>query len=89
MVGKLGYSTVAEIFHARMVLSYFGRRRFPESPILEDFAGRHIPSASLPSNWLEDPATTGVLEGLLGAPAPTDLRPNGADKAAELILELV
>lgn len=89
VVGKLGYSTVAEVFHARTAFAYLDRPRFPESPILEDFVRRHIPSAPLPSNWLEDPATTGVLEGLLGVPQPPGPRPNGADKAAELMLELL
>lgn len=87
VVAKLGYSTVAEVFHARTAFAYLSRPVFPESPILEGFVREHIPSAALPENWLENPSTTLILEELLKTPRPTDPRPNGATTAAELILD--
>lgn len=87
VVAKLGYSTVAEVFSAATRLAYLRRPRFPESPVLEAFVRNHIPSAPLRSDWLDDSSTPRILETLLAAPRPTGPRPNGADEAAELILE--
>jgi len=86
VVAKLGYSTVAEVYHAGTALAYLRRPIFPESSILEGFVREQIPSAALAGNWLEDPSTTRILKELLETPRPTDPRPNGAETAAELIL---
>jgi len=89
VVAKLGYSTVAEVYHARTAFAYLRRPIFPESPILESFVREHIPSAVLPENWFENSSTTRILEDLLETPRPTDPRPNGAAMAAELILNVL
>jgi hypothetical protein len=86
VVGKLGYSTIAEVYHARTALAFSPRPRFPESQVLETFVRDSIPCARLPPGWLEDPATTEILEDLLETPRPKGPRPNGAGEAAELIL---
>jgi hypothetical protein len=86
VVAKLGYSTVAEVYHAGTAFAYLRRPTFPESPILEAFVEEHIQSAPLPDDWLDDPATARVIEDLLGAPRPGKSRINGAKEAAELIL---
>jgi hypothetical protein len=87
VVAKLGYSTVAEVYHAGTPLAYLRRPTFPESPILEAFVEEHIPSAALPDDWLDNPATTRIIEDLLGAARPREIRPNGATAVAELILD--
>ncbi len=88
VIAKLGYSTVAEVYHARTAFAYPRRSRFPESPILEAFADESNPSAALPDDWLDNPATTGVIERLLDAPRPEETRPNGAADAAHFILSM-
>ena len=87
VVGKLGYSTVAEVYQAGTALAYLRRPRFPESPILEAFVRQYIPSVGLAEDWLENPATPELLENLLATPRPTGPRPHGADEAAKLILD--
>ncbi len=87
VIAKLGYSTVAEVYHAGTPLAYLRRPTFPESPILEAFVEDHIPSAALPDDWLDNPVTTRIIEDLLGAARPREIRPNGAKAAAELILD--
>ena len=67
VVAKLGYSTVAEVYHAGTSFAYLRRPTFPESPILEAFVEEHIPSAPLPDDWLDNSATARVIEDLLGA----------------------
>jgi len=87
VVAKLGYSTVAEVYHAGTCFAYLRRPRFPESPILEAFVEEHIPSAALPDDWLDNPATPRIFEDLLGTARLRGTRPNGAKAAAELILD--
>jgi hypothetical protein len=86
VIGKLGYSTVAEVFHAGAAFAYLRRPRFPESPVLEAFVRGRIPSEPLAADWPGDPTSAQVVEGLLARPRPAASRPNGAEAAAELIL---
>ena len=86
VIAKLGYSTVAEVYHAGRSFAYLRRPTFPESPILEAFVEEHIPSAPLPDDWLKSPAGNRIIEDLLGAVRPREDRPNGATQAAGLIL---
>jgi len=86
VVAKLGYSTVAEVYHAGTAFAYLRRPKFPESPILEAFVREHIPAAALPEDWFVQPETTEILEDLLAAPRRGGPRPNGAAAVAELIL---
>ena len=87
VIAKLGYSTVAEVFSAGTRLAYLARRRFPESPVLEDFVRQHIPSVGLAEDWLENTATPELLDELITTPRPGGVRPNGALAAAKLILD--
>ena len=89
VVGKLGYSTVAEIYQTGNAFAFLRRPRFPESPILERFVTAHLPSEALPEDWLENPALPSLLEDLLARPRPTGVRPNGAGTTADLILDLL
>lgn len=89
VIAKLGYSTVAEVFSAATRLAYLRRPRFPESPVLEAFVRKHIPSEPLPEDWLGDASVPEIIMDLLGAPRPTGTRPNGADEAAKLILSFL
>jgi hypothetical protein len=89
VIAKLGYSTVAEVFSAATRFAYLRRPRFPESPVLEAFVREHIPSATLPEDWLGDASAPGIMMDLLGTSRPTGTRPNGADEAARLILRFL
>lgn len=89
VVGKLGYSTVAEVFHAATAFAFLPRSRFPESRVLETFVREHMPAAALSRSWTTDPAIAEVLQTLLAADPPAGPRPNGAAAAAEAILDLL
>ena len=86
VVGKLGYSTIAEIFHAGIPMLYLSRPRFRESPSLVRFVESHIPCAHIPTeelnkgNWLAD------LHKLLSFPRLNRNVPNGADQIVQFIL---
>ena len=87
VIAKLGYSTLAEAYHAGVPFGYLPRARFPESPILADFARHEMPSlelsteAFLAGDWL------GAAERLLSMPRRQPYAPNGADRAADFILD--
>lgn len=59
VLGKLGYSTIAEVWSAGVPFAYIPRRRFPESPPLEAWVGEHLPSLRITpqqfaaDRWLE------------------------------------
>jgi hypothetical protein len=89
VIGKLGYSTIAEVYQAGTAFAYLRRPRFPESPILEAFVREYIPSEALSEDWLENPSVPALLEDLLTRLRPTGIRPNGAGEAANLILNLL
>jgi hypothetical protein len=87
VVGKLGYSTVAEAYHGNAALAYLARPRFPESDVLERFAMSRMGAAAVTEDefnsgrWLEH------LGDMLRNPRTTETRENGAATAARLILE--
>ena len=82
VVGKVGYSTVAEAFHAGAPLGFVPRRRFRESPYLERFIGEHMagleidPEEAESSEWVE---RVDELLGLTRRPGVGD----GARQVAE------
>lgn len=89
VVGKLGYSTVAETYQSGAKLLFLARPRFRESTVLERFAREVMAAEEISEtdfasgDWLDTP---GVLSARQGRPEP---RPNGADQAAKLILDLI
>jgi hypothetical protein len=54
VIGKVGYSTLAEVYQAGTAFGYLTRDDFRESPILANFIDRHIPSIKLdPGRFIE------------------------------------
>ncbi|WP_028318793.1 hypothetical protein [Desulfobulbus elongatus] len=89
VVGKLGYSTVAEAYQAGTPFAYVPRPDFRESATLAAFVARHLPSWRIePDAW----RTGGWLAAL--PPFPIGRRSaapicNGADKAASWLASLM
>ena len=60
VVGKLGYSTLAEVWSAGIPYGFVPRAHFPESPPLADWVQRHLPHKEIPpqrfesGDWLDD-----------------------------------
>jgi hypothetical protein len=87
VVGKLGYSTLAEAYHAVVPMLFVERPAFRESRPLAAFAKTELAGVALSLGELEEGSWLDQAEELLDAPRPTGDRVNGADQAAELILE--
>ena len=89
VVGKLGYSTVAEAFHGGRSFAWVGRPDFRESPILARFVSEEIPSVELSQadflsgDWIEK-----ALALARRASRRSD-RANGADEAADYLSDLL
>jgi hypothetical protein len=86
-VSKLGYSTVAETYRAGAALAYITRQRFPESPILAGWVEEHMVAAEIGEELLKNGAWLRAVRGLLEMPRGQPVEANGAEGAAETILE--
>jgi UDP:flavonoid glycosyltransferase YjiC (YdhE family) len=87
VISKLGYSTVAEAYRAGTALAYVGRPHFPESPVLARWVEEHMAASEIGEDALRDGAWLTAANELLEVPRRKPEEPNGAVRAAELILE--
>lgn len=87
VVSKLGYSTVAEAYRAGAALAFAGRPRFPESPVLARWVEEHMVAAEITEEALRNGEWLGAAGRLLEKPRRRPKEPNGAGRAAEIILE--
>jgi UDP-N-acetylglucosamine:LPS N-acetylglucosamine transferase len=87
VVGKLGYSTVAETYQARAAMAFVSRPQFRESAVLADFVRRTAPSVEITEAVFNDGSWLDAVDRLLDAERPTGPRANGAGEAAAAILD--
>ena len=91
VVGKLGYSTVAEMAAAGTRVAYVRRPSFRESEVLERWVAARLPAIELTEEQLDG---GGWLERLLPLldrprPGPPPPGPTGAEQAARAVAELL
>lgn len=86
VVGKLGYSTVAEVCRARAALAYLERPRFPESPVLARFVDQNLTSVVLERGAFESGAWLSAIRKVLGASRKAPYGADGASEAVSAIL---
>lgn len=89
LVGKAGYSTIAEAYHAGIPFGYITRPVSPESAVLEDFIAHHMPSKSISADAYRDGRWTQSLGGLLGLERIRHPGENGADQAARHLYRII
>ena len=87
VVGKLGYSTVAETVAAGGRMLYVPRPGFRESAVLERYVGEHLPAQAMAAAELESGSWVERLPELVARPRPAPLASSGAAVAAGLIAE--
>lgn len=87
VVGKLGYSTVAETWQAGSAMAYIGRPRFPESPVLAAFVRRTMDSVEISEEGFNDGSWLAAIDPLLDAPRKVRRKTDGAQRAARAILD--
>jgi len=85
VVGKLGYSTVAEVYAAGLPFAFVQRETFRESDALAAFARDHIPCLALNAEELAESTWVDRVPELLAKPRSSGARENGAAAAAGLV----
>ena len=87
VVGKLGYSTLAETYNAGVPFGYLGRAAFRESPVIEAFAREHMPGFEITLDEIKSGVWIERMPDLIAIP-PAGRQENGANTIAEKILEV-
>jgi hypothetical protein len=88
VVGKLGYSTLAEVWSAGVRLGYVTRQHFRESPMLEAWAQRELTCRRLEASALENGEWLDTVAELLQAPRGRADRAGGADEVGQFLVEV-
>jgi len=89
VVGKLGYSTVAEAFHASAAFAYLARPNFPESPVLASFVNQHMAAMEIDEAAFRSGSWLPRIEPLLETHRQASEKANGAGVAADAIVDLL
>ena len=89
VVGKLGYSTLAEVSQAATAFLFLPRRHFPESPILARHAEDRLRGAPLTQTEFESAEWPDRLPALQRRGRTRPVGRSGADQAADLLLDLL
>jgi hypothetical protein len=89
VVGKVGYSTLAEIYHAGVPFGFVSRPHFPESAPLRDFIRGQMPAREIDVQDFGQGHWISTLAALLALPRRAPVRPNGADPIADFVLERI
>lgn len=88
VIGKVGYSTVAEVYHGDVPFGYVCRRNFRESKPLASFVRSGMRGLEITPNSFRQGKWLDVLPKLFELPARRRLRENGAARCAEFLLSL-
>jgi hypothetical protein len=89
LIGKLGYSTLSEAYHAGLPYGYIPRPNFRESVVMAGFVDRHMGGLPISAGQFESGDWLSLLPDLLNHPSVANRQPNGADQVAEFIKTLI
>jgi len=89
VVGKVGYSTLAEVYHGGAPFGYIKRANFRESHILAAFIERHMNGLPIDARNYRTGEWISNLPRLLEMPRITRGVPNGATQVAKFICSLL
>jgi len=89
VIGKVGYSTLAEVYQAGIPFGYIPRDHFRESPLLTRFIEREMPGLPLTEAQFQTGQWLGKLPELLALPRIERSSRNGADEIAGFVKGLL
>jgi hypothetical protein len=89
VVGKVGYSTLAEVYHAGVPFGYVARPRFPESGPLVAFIRREMPGVAIPMESFLQGKWGALISELTGLKRVRRSGPNGSEEAAGFLMSLL
>jgi hypothetical protein len=88
VVGKVGYSTVSEVYAAGIPFGYILREDFREAPALAAYIEQHMPGFKIDQERFHNGQWLTCLPQLLALPRTTRHGPNGADQVAQFVVSL-
>ena len=89
VIGKVGYSTLAEVFHSGIPFGYVARENFNESGPLVDFVEREMSGLAVTEPQFHDGSWISITGKLLELPRVGRKITNGAEQAGEFISALI
>jgi UDP:flavonoid glycosyltransferase YjiC (YdhE family) len=89
VIGKAGYSTVAEVYYAGIPFGYIPRQEFRESSILAAYIAQHMHGMAISQTRFHDGSWLSHLPELLALPRLHRREPNGADQVARFICQIL
>ena len=89
VVGKLGYSTLAEIYYAGIPYGYIPRSTFKESEILELFVKERMSGCVISETRFQEGGWVSYLPELLALTRIKRNGPNGAEDVAQFIYKVL
>jgi hypothetical protein len=89
IIGKAGYSTIAEVYYAGVPFGYIPRKGFRESKALESFIRKEMPAVPLDADDFYSGEWLSLLPRLLGLPTVRREAPRGAEQAARFVYEIL
>lgn len=87
VVGKIGYSTLAEVYNSGVPFGYLVRKDFRESGVLVAFAETHMQGMPVTEEEFNDGAWVSLLPELLALPRVTRREPEGSKRVADFLLK--
>lgn len=88
VIGKAGYSTIAEVWHAGVPFGYFSRPSFPESDILSEYIGKNMPGFSMDASSFNDGSWMSRVPELLSMRGIQREDTDSAGRVARIVLEM-
>lgn len=89
VIGKAGYSTLAEVYCSGVPFGYIKRRGYRESAVLEAYVEQHIPCLQIAKEDLEADRIFVLMSKLLQLPRRDRRVENGADQIARFLCESI
>ena len=89
VIGKLGYSTLAEVYHARIPFGYLIRPDFRESKVLAEYVESNMSGFPITEKTFQNGDRLACLTDFLTLPPVERNEPNGADQVAGFVREIL
>ena len=89
VVGKVGYSTLAEVYHGGVPFGYIKRADFRESELLAAYIERHMNGIAIEEESFRTGDWISGVSRLLEMPRIRRKGPNGAEQVAEFVCSVL
>ncbi len=89
VIGKTGYSTIAEAYHAGIPFGYIAGPNNPEHASLAAYIKTRMTGLAIKESEFQNGSWLSQLNNLLNMPRAQRNEPNGADQIAQFVLSLL